>query len=152
MPNEYLKKKKINKKEGTYKKIRKKSLSAMHIHESQQIQIHQDSSSSSLQSQSPCSCLLEFPIQFPKRGMNLSRLRKEKRQSFLPWTEQAVENGENVVDQKQIGPIPFWFKPKQPSLNRHEPATQPITIKPRLKFNPTHAKPTTKIYLELYFS
>ena len=62
------------------------------------------------------------------------------------------ENGENVLDQKQIGPIPFSFKPKQPSPNRHELATQPITIKPRLKFNPTQAKPTTKIYLKLYFS
>ena len=56
------------------------------------------------------------------------------------------ENGENVLDQKQIGPIPFSFKPKQPSPNRHELATQPITIKPRLKFNPTQAKPTTNIY------
>ena len=52
----------------------------------------------------------------------------------------------DVLDQKQIGPIPFSFKSKQPSPNNHEPATQPITIKPRLKFNPTQAKPTTKIY------
>ena len=139
MPNEYLKKKKNKQERGDLQKNQEK------------IQIHQDSSSSSLQSQSSCSCLLELPIQFPKCGMNLLRLRKGKRQSFLPWTEQAGENGENVLDQKKIGPITFSFNPKQASPNRHEPATQPITIKPRLKFNPTQAKPTTKIYLKLYF-
>ena len=46
--------------------------------------------------------------------------------------EREREYGENV--------------PLKPRLNRHEPATQPIMIKPRLKFNPTQAKPTTKKY------
>ena len=50
------------------KKSQKNSVLALQIHQS--YQFHWDFSSS--QSESPCSFVLEFPIQFPKCGMNLS--------------------------------------------------------------------------------
>ena len=52
----------------TYKKFRGKRLSAIHIHQSHHF--HWDFSSS--QSKLHFPCVLKFPIQFPKRGMNLS--------------------------------------------------------------------------------
>ena len=64
----------------------------------------------------------------------------------LHSSARARERERECSRSKNIGPVLYTFKPKQPSPNRHDPITQPITLKPRLKFNPTQAKPTTKIY------
>ena len=53
---------------------------------------------------------------------------------------------ENVLDQKIL--VRFYL-PLNPNNQARIDMTQrpnPFTLKPRLKFNPTQAKPTTKIY------
>ena len=37
------------------------------------------------------------------------------------------------IKKKKIGPVPFTFKPKQPSPNRHDPTTQPIHTKAQIE-------------------
>lgn len=65
----------------TYKKLRGKRLSAVQIHQSHNF--HWDFSSS--QSELHCPCVLKFPIQFPKRGMNLS-IRLEVPSPLVPFS------------------------------------------------------------------
>ena len=66
----------------TYKKKKSEenSVSALQIHQS--YQFYWDFSS--LQPESPCSCVLEFPIQFPKHGINLS-IRSESQYPLWVW-------------------------------------------------------------------
>ena len=60
----------------------------------------------------------------PPPTMVVANIDEGRAHSFLPWPwERERENGENVL---------FTFKPKQPNLNRHEPATQPIHTKAQI--------------------